>query len=708
MEDIINFITLLKNNNISELDDQLTKIKKNDIPCILYYSIKYNINYFDDIIKSNKSYLLLEYDKLLIFHYLLVHDKNKLLKYIDENPNLINAITSDKVTILHYICEIFEWEIFSNIFDKYLDIIDFNIYAYYNIHSYIIQVNVLQFLIVYYLRTLDNKMLNQINKLIKLYDINKYNDLFHLLSLYLLNLEDKKYKEIKDKDLYYKKIDDLIKFCINNGLNLNNPKLHLIECFFNDKYKHVFRLYLNNNIKLDMYYYYLFLKKLNNVHLKFVINNMEIFKDIKTFHGENLNTQLHIILLRDNIDLDILFHTILLNDINIRNIDNNTPLHLLLKNYDYKLFESILKEKYLDIFVKNIYGEKPIDYIKNSDLLHFLEIFKVGYIKHFGLDEYNICIKDINKVIFNEDICSKKKKKLINLIKYKNKNNIFYSSKNYDIIIFTYLVLLKRKDIIIPFKSNIMDIINNDNLLSLNRFSDENSKILKGVNVLSNYNPGLIFWINKDIYYIHPDFIFYSLKALYKTERYITYIIFQAWEGVTNRHVFCVLFNKITLTVEIFNSASSIYDIEFDKFIFNKINEVMKYYNDGIYYDKLNLVSQNSINEIQYLSKESDYLNNIGDFGFCLLWTMCYLDNRTKYVNLSMKEFFENFVESIKDSEYVEDNNKFVNYIRNYGGYLIEKKEELYKLVGLEKLNYHKKHYPKLINKLESVLRSLY
>src|SRR5207244_2241935 len=80
-------------------------------------------------------------------------------------------------------------------------------------------------------------------------------------------------------------------------------------------------------------------------------------------------------------------------DLNLQNINGETPLHLLCKYHNWKNYNLILIQKDLDIFLKDNNNYRPIDYLNDNSLFNFIDIVLKSYTKFINYNNNDILSK---------------------------------------------------------------------------------------------------------------------------------------------------------------------------------------------------------------------------------------------------------------------------------------------------------------------------
>ena len=676
-------------------------------------------NNYDNLINKeniNKKYI----DNNSIIHYSILHNNVGLLKKIIDKYGIKNMFSKNKngENIFHLsgknkIFIILDYILDNNI--KLLDSIDNN--GNTGLH---------------YLIDEPKKLLEIFNKFedkIKKNKIN-LNKISNEAGTLLLNFIKKSKKK---NDEYYKLIEKLLKFNINLNKPHNLPPLIYIVKF--DK-EHVLDLLLNNKIDVNI----IDLNGLTPIFHAVENNNLKIFNKLIenkaniNFYDEYNNIQLinfiikkkNItflkILLKMNIKLNILdrkielpIHKILknnfnkdiieiflqkTNNLNQQNINGNTPLYFLIKNYNWEDYTSILQKKELDIFIKNKEKKSIIDLVKNKkdfyDLVIKSYLYYSNEYKDYKSDIIKKCRKEKN---LNKD-CVFKITKLINTNKKSivNKKNIeinFITSKvNYlnkfnssfiHLFILIIYLLKKYDNLSIPYLDKIEKFKNiNGDLNDIIIY-----KVNNWINIINKFGYKLkymdIFWYDEKINWINPYF-----KDAFKNadKRFVLVSLIIITKETNHQNI--LIYDKKTNNIERFEPYGYINNknsIDLDSFlekIFKNIDKKINYISPKIFMNRMGF---------QNISENEDKFENtkISDpNGFCIAWSLWYVEMRLLNPDKNNIDLITNSINKIINLD-----KNFTEYIRDYANKLFEEIIKYFTKIKFEK----KYYYNKLFNK---------
>lgn len=368
-------------------------------------------------------------------------------------------------------------------------------------------------------------------------------------------------------------------------------------------------------------------------------------------------------------------------------LNDDHPLTIAIKNKDINIIKLLMKTKIKnDIPNKDL--ETPIHYLFYNPKDFPLKI-KRKLIKNIDINLRNKNKESILDLIINndnyddyKDILIEKTESSIELINTPKVNITNYMGNNENYICFLIYLLRKYPEIKIPYyESNkkIKDIylemktkdplINND----LREFINHSP-------ILINH---IILWRNKENYFISPTF----------------------FENIKCNAKFVII--KLLIITDVSNHANIIiYDIN-KKIIerFDPYGNILIYDNDTLNDFLKNLFEKNL--DVKYLSpkdtagnisfqiysNEQNITNQNDPPGFCLAWTIWYIETRIKN-EIEPKELIKKTIKQINKNE-----EKFKDYIRNYSEYINKKKNKILEENGIPKKYWYSYIIPQYINR---------
>lgn len=210
---------------------------------------------------------------------------------------------------------------------------------------------------------------------------------------------------------------DIVKLLLNNGINVNiqdyDHEFTALHYCVNLNNKELIKLLLENNANINIQ------DMVGNTAIHYAVNEnnlecLEILLSSKT-EKPNLNLwnfdghiPLHIVLTSSLTNIDD-YLKILLPDSNVNIQDNSgdTCLHIICyKNiWQNDPYKDILEKKRLDIFITNKMNERPVDYVKKSEIELFINMVSKSYLfrlrrknkqDHIWSQEWeNLCKKEL-------------------------------------------------------------------------------------------------------------------------------------------------------------------------------------------------------------------------------------------------------------------------------------------------------------------------
>lgn len=482
---------------------------------------------------------------------------------------------------------------------------------------------------------------------------------------------------------------------------------------------------------------------LNPLSLMIVRDDIKML-DIFFDNGFNINqydrfieTPLHhAFTLTDKLSPHLVAKLLYYGDLNIQNVNGDTPMHLFLKKYNWKDYNQILKKKEIDIFVKNNRGEIPLNYIKSKDISKFLNFITSNYIDK--LNDKNLI--DVhtnfnglcsNKSIVSEECLKEVKNHIIKtqtsyplrgiddikineqfkIIKGKFSNYGKFNANTLHNMIYTLLFLDKYKELCIPYQKNIYDKHINDKFLQYhnNLYKSPSEFVISDlVQMYSDYFyeslPYLIIWRSSNQYYIDKDLDYYLQKCL--TCDTIRFIFFKLTivASSSGTHANILIYDNKTGILDRFEPYGNIPYLESDKLddmIEDKIGSIIKKHlivtkkthRHNIKFKYIRPKDYIKGIGFQTISNDTDNsVKKLGDpYGYCLAWTYWYLEMRLNNPNLPIAKIIKKANESIIQDNINETNNEnktnsiFIDTIRNYASNLDEMKNEYLIKIGISK-----------------------
>ncbi len=523
------------NNNINDINFNELIDENNKINDTIFNFVKKQewielINFISDKtidlnIKDNSNTYLLEY--AIIFNQSSLIDellkKNIRIDITDDNSKsiLYNVIKFSYIDILIKLLEKNKFNIGKSILEIKDD--EGNIPLFYAIKFYNLECLkiILSYTKNFYIKNIDGE--NALHLTIKIQDFkmfklvhdyvvdfktrNKQGESYlHLIIKYkcydILEYLIKKYKNNLDfiesiNFVEYKYNFTILHYiCIQLNLKLlqiiyNNDLIDFVNGDIQDNSGNLFYHYFINNI--------LEYKKISFDTINNIIEMNEIFKKIKfniNLYNIDGNTPIHIFF--SNISffssnkLNILINYLTeIADMNIQNFEGDSVLFIIIKNNYWEEIYNILIEKKLDIFIQNNNSEIMFDFIDKKNYDNFLNMIVYSYLNQLKdekktskwIDYWDIKCKKIIKY----DELNDTEIELINDLEIKNlvkNNNICFDIIKNKLYKLVNLFIQTKNSIGIhsyPISYKFVKLINNYPSVIISTFSGSTIDILSGL-----------------------------------------------------------------------------------------------------------------------------------------------------------------------------------------------------------------------------------
>lgn len=396
--------------------------------------------------------------------------------------------------------------------------------------------------------------------------------------------------------------------------------------------------------------------------------------------------------------------------VNFQDDMGNTTLHYIIKNDIWKTYTDILETKKLDIFIKNVYKMRPVDYVRENDYKEFINLTANSYLYILRNSPYtwkseweNMCRRDLfSNTITNDEF--KKLNKLVIL----NANEKEDVCKKIIVKRILDTITKKQKYPSYPYKTNRVQInIQNKPEISFCTFTGVTLDILLGIihvvkkykNVCSTitknfvYNPNLCEYykkigvvslsrcdfLNFEIVWVHfklylSDKFTEQFEKCKLNKKYRFIIIPLGIELQEGSHANMLIYDKTTNELERFEPHGSNHPNKFnynpmllDNILqsrFEEIDKNIKYFKPADYLPKIGF---------QIFDLNENTCIKIGDpKGFCVLWSIWYSDMRIQYSDLPRDVLILKIIRTMK-----ENNISFKNMIRDYSLNVIELRDSI-------------------------------
>ena len=435
-----------------------------------------------------------------------------------------------------------------------------------------------------------------------------------------------------------------------------------------------------------------------------IVKRLLSFKDIEiNYFDANKWQPAHHIFNKSKINIELKKEIILkTNNLNIQNINGNTPIHLMFLNDNWRDYSEILKNKIIDIYCKNKLGLSPLDYLvlnlkKNDNIYNYqyeidslLELIASSFLLNtklltyknnnikknlsrsknmFSNKLYNLSLKCLKNETSNciNSLVRKIEQLKISKIEIETNNDninlIFGDKTDYNLFIsrdvdsYIYLMYFLEK-----YKVGILPPTVDSDKLIIKTTKPEIEKIINFyieiLNKYTNIKNLTIIWhdINNNVF---PN----NLSYLPSIKNDIIFIFVTIVNPEVD-HANCIIIDKRYKRIIHFEpygrvNKKNLKDLDNTCIlIFKKIFPTFKYYSPDDY------MTQNSF---QMLSNETNPLEiKTGDIGgFCLAWTLWFFELYLRNPKVDLSELVDKSISKIINSKY-----SFMEYIRFYANKL--------------------------------------
>ena len=395
-------------------------------------------------------------------------------------------------------------------------------------------------------------------------------------------------------------------------------------------------------------------------------------------------------------------------DLNIKNVNGQTPLHLLCKYHNWKNYSSIIKYKKLDIFIEDNINKRPFDYLNGNYIYDFIDVVVNSYTRLLNGNINNInqcktntnsigCKNELKKYIFktkrsipiSEDNMVMSQK--INMITGNASPLGLFNSDSLHNIIYTVQLMKKYKNIGIPFQYYINDKFINDKILYINNnlYKKQHEFVISDlVKIYTEYFyemlPYLIIWRSSTQYFVHDNLGFLLKKCLSAPK--IRFIILKLTlvTSPNSTHANIIIYDKKNNILERFEPYGTIpyldssqLDIFIEDIGKKYINKDLKYYNPKDIFGAIGfqIISNDGNHMVKTLGSPS---------GYCLGWTLWYLEMKINNPDIHPNILLKNVMKNITNNNIVEGEKLFITFIKNYTTDLDKQKNEFLKQAGIK------------------------
>ena len=423
--------------------------------------------------------------------------------------------------------------------------------------------------------------------------------------------------------------------------------------------------------------------------LKYVKDDFDV---LDQYH----NTYLHNLLLlypRVKIPFDLINEFIYLSQINIKNYNGTSCLHLLFRKNLWIYFTEVLKLKNLEILSLDENGKNIYSYIKKNQYLILYDILK------------------------KSEIEIPKQKIYDNIIQLSKTNSNFgkFNSNLIHNMIYTYYLMDKHKNLWIVSQPSDNKKQNNF-IQNLNEnYYDIDQKhfmLWNNLNFMATnffkFLPHYIVWINKDHFYIYEE-LTEILKNIPPNKDFIMLKISVILSGnMLHANVFIYdIKQKIGWRFEP-TGVSKIANMErLDDLLEKILKKIFK----NITYRRPSSFLSNTTFQLTSQDEDEEYKKHGDPLGYCLAWCIWFVDfivsnqGKIDFVNsIPLGNDNMDLVGSNKDKEYMMSN-RYINYIRAYGNHLDQFKNKLLLNLGINEMELYNLYMDDVI--LDKIIKKI-
>ncbi|ARF09767.1 ankyrin repeat protein [Indivirus ILV1] len=708
--------------------DNIKKLINNNKWDKIYNLIKNKkINVADEITNTNT-----------IAHLAAINNNSKIIEYfLKNNKNVLEQSNEDGDTPIHLLASYGYIELLKNCISEYPSFLNLLNNNNENIVNLLYDdIDFIKFILKYDSDILTSDIYGENIMTKNIAKFKSKKDKHYKIIVLLL----KKIKKTNSLFSYAVKLDktELAHLFIENGYDVNKKDNHYLTPF----------LYAVKNKNYDLME--LLISKGANINYNgpegdynpmiFAIeSNDEKIIDILLNHNYNLNNYnryleipLHYALNKSKLSNEIIAKLIYESDLNMKNIDGETPLHLLCKNHNWKNYNKIINKKQLDIFTENNIHKRPIDYLNGNHIYDFIDIVidsytnlidgRINHITKCNNTKSDECKKELKKYIFKtkrsipvveDQMIMNNKIKLIT--GPKTIHGLFNSDVLHNVI-YTVEMLKKYKNIGVPFQYYIRDKAINDKIIMENNDLYKTSGELIISNLIKIYtdnfyelSPYLIIWKSANSYYINKYLNIYIKKLMKPSIRFIV-IKLTLVTSMDTTHANILIYDKVMNTFERFEPYGDVPYLDSDK-----LDQVLADLGKALFGAKY-LSPKDIFGTIGFQSMSNDNkqsVKKLGDpAGYCLAWTFWYLEMRINNPDVPQNELLKKTLKNILDQKEIDRNQLFISFIRDYASILDKLKNNFMINAGVNKNNMYNyvlsnSDHKKVLNKLLFEFRNM-
>lgn len=393
------------------------------------------------------------------------------------------------------------------------------------------------------------------------------------------------------------------------------------------------------------------------------------------------------------------------SNLNIQDTEGNTCLHLLCKTGYWKTFEKRLVEKKMNIIVRNNKNQRPIDLVNKKDQPAFLDIVSASYVNilrtknvDWAHEWENICKKtsltksdisslklkklnpdidpclqiareQITKLLESEPTCqlsthpTKKSGTCINISEGESVSICSFTGTTLDILVGLLYLLQKHKNTCGLLPSNF-----HENKEVCEYYKSVGFTVNAGCEYL-NFE---LSWVKNKLLMIEGFAELFATCSKNKQKKFI--IVPLGIELEQASHSNYLIYDKTTQEVERFEPHGATIPPHYNYYPnlldnaleaeFKKIDPDIKYISPQKYLPRVGF---------QLFDSMEKNKKKIGDpGGFCVLWSMWYVDMRITFDQIPRDKLVKKIIKQIRAK-----NISFKNMIRNYSGPIIKIRDKI-------------------------------
>ncbi|ATZ80777.1 ankyrin repeat domain-containing protein [Bodo saltans virus] len=442
--------------------------------------------------------------------------------------------------------------------------------------------------------------------------------------------------------------NELIKLLIDHGADVNygspeNLAIPLTTLIYNKNYQGLQILLKSTDLDFN--------KKNNllNTPIYYLIDN--IIMDKEKYNMKNSELK------------QLFFLFVEKSDLSNKNIQNTTPLHLIVKYGLWKDVKDILVNKSIDITILNTDNKTTLSYLNDTELRGFIPLLNNA--KHTEQVPINTQLQ------INLPTTTKTNFGLFNADTIHNTMYLIYILNNY-------------KNVSIPIQYPINDkIIYEKNFIW--NFHPITGLIEATISMYTEFFysilPWIIFWKDKNMHYISNDLQFYIKRALNDNNIRFILLKMSLIPQIGVLHANIIIFDKKLnklIRFEPYGDWELIDMTHFD-------NMICKMFMKATKSNTIKMIRPTTFlkdNKFQTASN-GDNEKNLGDpHGYCLAWCYWFLELKLKNPDIGETELVNNALENIIIKYNKNNDNPLLSYIREYAKKLDDEKNKIFKDIG--------------------------